>query len=109
MRVVAGEKGGRLISAPPGRSTRPTSDRAREALFSMLESQEALSGARVWDLFCGSGALGIEALSRGAGHATFVDQGRAALAATRANLGALGYGPDRATVSGAEVLSWVRN
>ena len=74
MRVIAGEKGGRRLLAPPGRATRPTSDRVREAAFSILESQGVLRGARVWDLFAGSGALGIEALSRGAAHATFVDQ-----------------------------------
>ena len=60
--------------APPGRGTRPTSDRVREAAFSMLESLGALEGARVWDLFSGSGAMGIEALSRGAVHVSFVDQ-----------------------------------
>ena len=77
MRVIAGEKGGRRLIAPAGRGTRPTGDRVREAAFSMLESAGALAGARVWDLFAGSGALGIEALSRGAARATFVDQARA--------------------------------
>src|ERR1700676_3327792 len=90
MRVIAGEKGRRRLQAPPRRPTRPTADRVREAAFSMLESQLALDGTTVWDLFAGSGALGIEALSRGAAHATFVDHDRAAVAAIRANLQDLG-------------------
>lgn len=106
MRVVAGEMGGRRLAAPPGRATRPTSDRAREAIFSMLASQGGVAGADVWDLFCGSGAMGIEALSRGAAQASFVDQARAAVATTKANLAALGYGPGRATVACADVLAW---
>jgi 16S rRNA (guanine966-N2)-methyltransferase len=113
MRVIAGENGGRRLAAPPGRGTRPTSDRVREATFSMLESSLAdngpgLEGAKVWDLFAGSGAMGIEALSRGAAHATFVDQARAAVSVVRANLAALGYGPERSTVVCADVLNWVR-
>jgi 16S rRNA (guanine(966)-N(2))-methyltransferase RsmD len=88
MRVIAGQWGGRRLQAPPGASTRPTSDRVREALFSMLGPR--LEGARVLDLFAGSGALGIEALSRGAAEATFVDSAPAAIRAVRANLEALG-------------------
>ena len=107
MRVIAGVNGGRRLSAPAGRATRPTSDRVREAAFSMLASLDAVAGARVWDLFAGSGAMGIEALSRGAAHATFVDSARAALQATRANLAQMGYGTDRAEVVGAEALGWV--
>ncbi len=107
MRVIAGEMGGRRLLAPPGRGTRPTSDRVREAAFSMLESLGALDGARVWDLFSGSGAMGIEALSRGAVQVTFVDQAPGPVAATRANLAHLGYGPPRATVFHDEVLNWV--
>ena len=106
MRVIAGQKGGLRLAAPPGRSTRPTSDRAREAIFSMLESLDAIAGATVWDLFCGSGAMGIEALSRGAAHATFVDSARPAIAATRANLASVGYGPPAATVVQAEAVAW---
>jgi 16S rRNA (guanine966-N2)-methyltransferase len=87
MRVVAGELRGRRLSAPAGRATRPTSDRVREALFSMLGTVE---GARVLDLFAGSGALGIEALSRGAESAVFVDRQPGAVAAIRRNLSALG-------------------
>ena len=87
MRVIAGTHGGRELVAPKGRATRPTSDRVREALFSILGD---LDGARVLDLFAGSGALGIEALSRGAREATLVDSGRPAIAAIRRNLEALG-------------------
>jgi 16S rRNA (guanine(966)-N(2))-methyltransferase RsmD len=87
VRVVAGAFGGRGLVAPRGRSTRPTSDRVREALFSILVSVE---GARVLDLFAGSGALAIEALSRGAAEAVFVDSSAAAVAAIRRNLDAVG-------------------
>jgi 16S rRNA (guanine966-N2)-methyltransferase len=87
VRVVAGEFGGRRLAAPPGRSTRPTADRVREALFSMLGD---VSGLRVLDLFAGSGALGIEALSRGAESATFVESDARAVATIRRNLEALG-------------------
>jgi 16S rRNA (guanine966-N2)-methyltransferase len=88
MRVIAGLWGGRRLQAPPGEATRPTSDRVREALFSVLGDR--VDGARVLDLFSGSGALGIEALSRGAAEATFVDSAPAAIRAVRANLEALG-------------------
>ena len=84
MRIVAGTHGGRRLTAPRGTQTRPTSDRVREALFSILG--ERVSGARVLDLFAGTGALGMEALSRGAASATFVDRD---VAAVRANLEAL--------------------
>lgn len=87
MRVIAGTHGGRELAAPKGRATRPTSDRVREALFSILGDMGDL---RVLDLFAGSGALGIEALSRGAAQATLVDSARAANAAIRRNLEALG-------------------
>ncbi len=86
MRIVAGRFGGRRLTAPRGAATRPTSDRVREALFALLGD---LGGARVLDLFAGSGALGLEALSRGAAEATFVDSSNAALRAVRANLQAL--------------------
>ncbi len=86
MRVIAGTRRGRRLAAPRGRETRPTADRVREALFSILGDVE---GARVLDLFAGSGALGIEALSRGAAEATFVDSAPAAIRAIRANLAAL--------------------
>jgi len=87
VRVVAGRFGGRRLAAPAGAATRPTADRVREALFSALGP---IAGARVLDLFAGSGALGIEALSRGAAEATFVDSAPRAVRAVRANLEALG-------------------
>ncbi len=87
MRVIAGRFGGRRLAAPRGSGTRPTSDRVREALFSMLGEIE---GASVLDLFAGTGALGIEALSRGAASAVFVERDPAALSALRANLATLG-------------------
>jgi 16S rRNA (guanine966-N2)-methyltransferase len=88
VRVVAGVYGGRRLVAPAGDATRPTSDRVREALFSVLGA--SVEGARVLDLYAGSGALGIEALSRGAAEAVFVDRARPAIEAIRANLDALG-------------------
>ena len=87
VRVVAGRHGGRRLVAPPGDATRPTSDRVREALFSVLGP---LDGARVLDLYAGSGALGIEALSRGAASAVFVERAARAVSAIRTNLEALG-------------------
>jgi 16S rRNA (guanine966-N2)-methyltransferase len=87
VRVVAGEFKGRRLHAPRGARTRPTADRVREALFSMLGD---VSGARVLDLYAGSGALGIEALSRGAASAVFVERERQALAALQRNLDAVG-------------------
>lgn len=95
MRIVAGEWGGRRIEAPPGRGTRPTTDRVREAWMSALAP--LLPGARVLDLFAGSGALGLEALSRGAASAVFVESAPAALRVLRTNLDVLGAG-QRATV-----------
>jgi 16S rRNA (guanine966-N2)-methyltransferase len=87
VRVIAGRYGGRTLVAPRGRATRPTADRIREALFSILVS---VDGARVLDLFAGSGALAIEALSRGAAEATLVDSSAAAIAAIQRNLTAIG-------------------
>src|SRR3954467_6793389 len=87
MRVVAGAYKGRRLHAPRGRRTRPTADRVREALFSILGD---VSGLRVLDLYAGSGALGIEALSRGASAAVFVEFARPALASLRENLTKLG-------------------
>jgi 16S rRNA (guanine966-N2)-methyltransferase len=97
MRVVGGTARGRRLVAPAGDTTRPTSDRVREAMFNALWSRGVLDGARVVDLFAGSGALGIEALSRGAAHATFVDRDAAARRAIAANLATTGLA-DRATV-----------
>jgi 16S rRNA (guanine966-N2)-methyltransferase len=90
MRVVAGRWGGRRLAAPPGRGTRPTAERVREAVFSILGP---LDGVDVIDVFAGSGALGIEALSRGAATALFVERSPRAAATIRANLEALGAGP----------------
>jgi 16S rRNA (guanine966-N2)-methyltransferase len=99
---VAGVYGGRRLQAPAGRSTRPTSDRVREALFSILGP--AVEGARVLDLFAGSGALGIEALSRGAAGVVFVDSDARAVAAVRANLAAIGA---EAAVHRREAFAWL--
>lgn len=91
MRIIAGQWRGRTLAAPPGLDTRPTADRTREALFSMLSSRlGAFAELRVADIFAGTGALGLEALSRGAAFATFVEQDRTALAALRTNVAALG-------------------
>lgn len=91
MRIVAGAWRGRPLLAPPGQGTRPTSDRAREALFSMLLSRlGSFEGMVVADLFAGAGALGLEALSRGAERCTFVETDRAALETLRANVAKLG-------------------
>ena len=91
MRIIAGEWRGRAIEAPAGRETRPTSDRAREGLFSMLQSRiGSFEGLQVADLFAGTGALGLEALSRGAGHCVFVEKERAAIEAIRRNVARLG-------------------
>ena len=100
MRVVSGDLGGRRLVTPAGSDTRPTSDRVREAMFNSLFSLDAIEGARVLDAFAGSGALGIEALSRGALHATFVETGRDALAALRENLERLQLGAQGRVVPG---------
>jgi 16S rRNA (guanine966-N2)-methyltransferase len=99
-RIIAGEYGGRRIQTPKGDGTRPTSDRVREALFSSLESElGGFDDLYVLDLFAGSGALGLESLSRGAEHATFVEQDRRAAAVIRSNIKDLG-------VEHAEVITW---
>ena len=90
MRVVAGTARGRRLQVPPGPGTRPTSDRAREGLFSSLQSLLDLEGARVLDLYAGTGALGLEALSRGAVSATLVEDDPGALRVARANADAVG-------------------
>jgi 16S rRNA (guanine966-N2)-methyltransferase len=105
MRVIAGTLGGRRLKAPPGRGTRPTSDRVREALFSMLGE---IGGARVLDLFAGSGALGIEALSRGAARAVFVERDARAAAVLRENLAELGLGSERAELRRGDALAALR-
>ena len=95
MRIIGGKHRGRPLSAPQGRAVRPTSDRAREALFDILAHGRladgpAYEGARVLDVFAGTGAFGLEALSRGAAQATFMEKDRTALAALRANIEVLG-------------------
>jgi 16S rRNA (guanine966-N2)-methyltransferase len=93
MRIIAGEWRGRKVVAPAGRETRPTADRTRETLFSMLASRlGTFEGLRVADLYAGSGALALEALSRGAAHATFVENERAAIKAIEANVASLKVG-----------------
>jgi 16S rRNA (guanine966-N2)-methyltransferase len=104
MRIVSGRLGGRTLRAPPGAATRPTSERVREAIFSILGPVP--DGTAVLDLFAGSGAMGLEALSRGATSVTFVDSGRPALATLRANLTELQV--TEANVVGADAVTWLR-
>ena len=90
MRIIAGKWRGRAVKAPAGQATRPTSDRAREALFSMLASRlGSFEDLRVCDLFAGTGAVGLEALSRGAAHCTFVESDRVAIETLKANIAVL--------------------
>lgn len=106
MRVVAGSLRGRSIVAPQGDATRPTTDRAREAMFNALDSLGAIDDATVLDVYAGSGALGIEALSRGARHCTFVERDKWALDAIRSNVAKLGLA-DRTRVLAGDVLTSV--
>ena len=106
MRVIAGALGGRRLRAPAGRVTRPTSDRVREAVFAMLDDVE---GARVLDLFAGTGALGIEALSRGADLAVFVERDAGAVRVLKANIEALGIAPGAAEVRRGDALEALRS
>jgi len=103
MRIVAGELRGRTIVAPSGTTTRPTTDRVREAIFNSLHSLGVIEGALVADLYAGSGALGFEALSRGAEHCTFVERDRAALSAIEANRASLGVRGRTRVVNGDPV------
>ena len=105
MRIIAGEWRGRKLQTPAGDATRPTSDRTRETLFSMLVSRlGGFEGLAVADLFAGSGALGLEALSRGAASCLFVEQDAAAVRSLRANIAAL-RAQDRSEVRAASVLA----
>ena len=105
MRIIAGEWRGRKLAAPEGDTTRPTADRTRETLFSMLTSRlGSFEGLKVADLFAGSGALGLEALSRGAAHCLFVDQDPAAIRAIRRNIANL-QAQSRCDVRAGSVLS----
>jgi 16S rRNA (guanine966-N2)-methyltransferase len=105
VRVIAGALGGRRLKAPRGTTTRPTSDRVKEALFALLGD---VAGARVLDLFAGAGGLGIEAVSRGAARAVFVERDQRALRALRHNLDSLGLDAARAEVRPGEVLAALR-
>ncbi len=109
MRVIGGRSRGRRLAAKLPPSVRPTSDRVREAIFDILGSQGGVEGLAVVDLFCGSGALGVEALSRGAASATFVDLDPGALAAVRRNLEAVGLGDDPVTLVRAALPGWLES
>jgi 16S rRNA (guanine966-N2)-methyltransferase len=111
MRIVAGTHRGRRLHAPDGAGVRPTSDRAREALFNVqahrplrADGKPTLAETRVIDVFAGTGAMGLEALSRGAAHATFIERDRTALAALEKNIGELSLGP-RASVLRGDALN----
>ncbi len=111
MRVIGGEYRGRRLLAPVGPNVRPTSDRVREAIFSILYSLGGVEGLQVVDLFAGTGALGIEALSRGAASVTFVEQDPRSIDGIRSNLASVGMADAEAdgdaTVVRAEVDAWV--
>jgi 16S rRNA (guanine966-N2)-methyltransferase len=106
VRIIAGRWRGRSIQPPPGQKTRPTADRVREAWMSSLQFE--LPGTRVLDLFAGSGALGLEALSRGARHATFVEKDESAVRALRANAGALGADAECIAVVRSDAVAYAR-
>jgi 16S rRNA (guanine966-N2)-methyltransferase len=107
MRITGGHLRSRTLKAPRGQATRPTSDRVREALFGILTSAGGVEGAQVLDLYAGTGAMALEALSRGAAAAWLVESGREALAAARTNVEALGLG-ERAVVVASDVAQAVR-
>src|SRR5258707_8671997 len=106
LRIIAGKYRGRKLKSPPSLETRPTSDRLRETLFNVLAPR--IKSARFLDLCAGSGAVGIEALSRGAAHATFVDQSRKICALIEANLEAIGVDEGEVEVVSAEALEVLR-
>ena len=91
MRIIAGQAKGRRLKVPPNSAIRPTSDRVREAIFNALFSLGGVAGQQVIDVFAGSGALGLEALSRGAAHACFIDHDPKAIQVVRRNIAALGF------------------
>jgi 16S rRNA (guanine966-N2)-methyltransferase len=105
--VIGGRSRGRRLAAKLPDTVRPTSDRVRESIFDILGSQGGVDGLTVVDLFCGSGALGLEALSRGAAAATFVDQDQGAIEAVRTNLAAVGLGDEPAVVVRASLPGWL--
>src|SRR3984885_3288077 len=102
MKIIAGHARGRKLKAPPGMTTRPATSRIRESIFSRLLVRLDFSDLAVLDIFAGSGSLGIEALSRGAAHATFIDSSKAATSAIRANLEAIGLA-DRARIIASDL------
>lgn len=104
LRIIAGEARGRRLSSPEGMDVRPSTSRVREAVFNSLHSQGCLVGADILDLYAGSGALGLEALSRGAASVTFVESAPAALTALRANIDAVGFN-DRCRVVAGDVMA----
>ncbi len=106
MRVVSGTARGRALKASLPSTVRPTTDRVKESIFDILGSLGGVAELDVVDLFCGSGALGIEALSRGAAHVTFVDRDRACLDAAATNLTSVGLDPARATFTMARLPGW---
>jgi len=103
MRVVAGDLRGRRIESPSGDATRPTTDKVREAVFNALGSLDVVDGATVVDAFAGTGAMGIEALSRGASHCTFIEKDRDALQVLKRNISALGLS-DRSSVVAVDAV-----
>src|SRR5438270_7543257 len=105
-RVTAGSSRGRLLKTPPGRATRPTTSLVREALFNIIG--DSIRGARVLDLFAGAGTLGIEALSRGAASATFVERDRACANIVAENLAATGFAL-QGDVASADAIDWLRS
>jgi 16S rRNA (guanine(966)-N(2))-methyltransferase RsmD len=105
VRIVAGSARGRRLRAPRGRAIRPTTDRVKEAVFSIVASREGCEGVAVLDLFAGTGALGIEALSRGATEAVFVEQSRAAAETIRANLTTTGFEAEVMTMPVARAIA----
>ena len=107
MRVVAGSARGRAIVAPQGTTVRPTADKVRQATFNSLESRTFVAGATVVDLFAGTGALGLEALSRGAARATFVDSERVSVECIRSNVEHLGF-KERSSVVRSDALHWLQ-
>ncbi|HCB34140.1 MAG TPA: 16S rRNA (guanine(966)-N(2))-methyltransferase RsmD, partial [Acidimicrobiaceae bacterium] len=106
MRIVGGVWSGRRLSVPAGSGVRPTADRVREAVFNMLYGIGLPDGATVVDAFCGTGALGVEALSRGAAHVTFVDTDRAVCDALAATLDELGAEPERRRIVCGDAVSF---
>lgn len=107
MRIIAGSSGGRKLESPEGLDIRPTTDRVREAVFNALFSRIDIEGTRVADVFAGTGAYGLEALSRGAAHATFVDTDRRSIDLVRRNIEILGF-EDQTTVIVGDGVGWAR-